>query len=56
MPRKTREDFETESAWRTYDLVTPKEDEIEEAAEEIRKGNFSFISNRNSIWNRCGCI
>lgn len=33
MPRKTREDFETESAWRTYDLVTPKEDEIEEEDE-----------------------
>lgn len=27
MARKTRKDFETESAWRTYDLITPKEEE-----------------------------
>lgn len=30
MARKTRKDFETESAWRTYDLVTPKEEEKSE--------------------------
>lgn len=35
MPRKTREDFETESAWRTYDLVTPNEDEEKEEDEDF---------------------
>ena len=30
MARKTRKDFETEAAWRTYDLVTPKEEEKED--------------------------
>ena len=43
MARKTRKDFETESAWRTYDLVTPDENEEKEENDSPEEQTIYYV-------------